>query len=115
MEKKTVRTAAAVTVTSTALLFDPTNTGGTIRLLSGTLSADTDGVYQLQDGSGGTTIAAVYLAAKTAKDVNFCAPQESLQEFGAPGKQLTAATSLYAVGPSGGKLSVVLNCSETGF
>lgn len=113
MTKTTVRTASGVTVTSTASLFAPTNTGGKITILTCTLSADTDGIYQLQDGSGGTTLASLYLAAKTSKDLDMQIPDG--KEFGAPGITLTAGNSLYAVGPSGGKLNIVAVCEETGF
>lgn len=113
MTKTTVRTAAAVTVTSSASLFAPTNTGGKITILTCTLSGDTDGVYQLQDGNGGATIAAVYLAAKTSKDLDMQIPDG--KEFGAPGAALTAGNSLYAVGPSGGKLTITAVCEETLF
>lgn len=114
MEKQTTRVGIAVTVTSTAELFAPTNTGGTIRLLKGVLSADTDGVYQLQDGSGGTTIVAAYIAAKGNVPFDLTSGNNGV-EFGAQGKKLTAATSLYAVGPSGGKLTITATCAENGF
>lgn len=111
--KTIVRTGGNVTVTSSSSMFAPTNTGGKITILTCTLSADTDGIYQLQDGSGGTTLAYVYLAAKTSKDLDFQIPDG--KEFGAPGITLTAGNSLYAVGPTGGKLNITAVCEETGF
>jgi hypothetical protein len=112
MTKQQTRMAAAVTVTSTASLFAPVNTGGTITLLKGVLSADTDGVYQLQDGSGGTTVVTAYIAAKGNVPFDLTT---NAAEFGAPGKALTAGNSLYAVGPSGGKLSCTIVTSENLF
>jgi hypothetical protein len=108
-----VNVGAAVAVTSTAKVFDPISTSTvTIRLLKCVVSGDTDGVYQLQDGSGGTTVAAVYLAAKTSAVLDFTIPSGHLGlEFvngsvARAGKTLTAGNSLYAVGPSGGKITV---------
>jgi hypothetical protein len=115
MTKVQVRAAAAVTVTSTAKLFDPANTGGKIVILRAIMSADTDGVYQLQDGSGGTTVAAVYLAAKTSQILDFNGLDGTASEFGMDGAPLTAANSLYAVGPSGGKLTITAVTVESGF
>lgn len=115
MTKLQVRAAAGVTVTSTAKLFDPVNSGTqTITLIRGNISADTDGVYQLQDGSGGTTIAAYYIAAKTQIPFDFANEQAVGSEFGVPGKALTAGNSLYCVGPSGGKVSLTVVTVETG-
>lgn len=103
-----------VTVTSTAKMFDPISTSTvTIRLLKCVLSADTDGVYQLQDGSGGTTVAAAYIQAKGNVTLDFTMPNGldlGIMPVGGAvakvGKSLTSGNSLYAVGPSGGKLTI---------
>lgn len=116
MEQLTVRQGNTVTVTSSAEMFAPTNTGGKIRLLRCILSASADGVYQLQDGSGGTTVAAGYIEAKKTVEWVLTPPPGAVgSEFGAVGKALTAATSLYAVGPSGGVLNITAVCVESGF
>lgn len=101
----------AVTVTSTALIFAPISTSTvTIRLLKVYMSADTDGVYQLQDGSGGTTVVSAYIQAKTSVPIDLVPAAAVALGTEAvpfkPGKSLTSGNSLYAVGPSGGKLTV---------
>lgn len=113
MTKSIVRVAQAVTVTATAKLFDPTNTGGKITLLKGVFMGDTAGTYQLQDGSGGTTVGAFTIAANGQVPFDFSLPAG--KEFGAAGIPLTAGNGLYCVGPSGGKATLTVTCDESGF
>lgn len=116
MEKIKTRTSnGAVSTASSAELFAPTNTGGKITLLKYVISADTDGVYLLQDGSGGTTVASHYIAAKGTVTVDLTLGGASGAEFGAPGISLTAGNSLYCDGPASSNTNIVAVCRETGF
>lgn len=112
MEKLTVRTGSA-NVNASTELFAPTNSGGKIRLLKLIVSADTDGVYLFQDGSGGSTVVALYIEAKKNATIDLTLPGGAA-EFGAQGKSLTAGNSLYCDGPNG-VCTLTAVCAETGF
>lgn len=61
------------------------------------LCGDQAGVYLLQDGSGGTTLWAQYLAANTPLVID--------EKVLGPGFQTTAGTALYCDGPSSAVLT----------
>jgi hypothetical protein len=76
-------------------------------------SADVDGVYLFQDGSGGATVASQYIEAKKSVTLDLTVAGGAA-EFGAQGKKLTAGNSLFCDGPNG-ICTITAVCAENKF